>query len=246
MKKCIEALNNRSHYVPFQDSKLTMLLSAGLGTGKTSVVVCSNSCPSNITETIAALRFGEKCSQIQTNVRNNATILEGVLSNIESEIDSLEAVIRAKERWEVIEEQRTDDLAEEGTVEAALGGVERRLVTVVTGAEDERIRLDELIRRRAELTGCDIVANAYKLNATGFGGKYGKKYLYGKKYDADEELTLENARFQSKTDMSLLPAVVRARGKEWKAGSELEVDQAELEKKAQKAKRSKLVYSGLS
>jgi hypothetical protein len=25
LKKCIEALNNRAHYVPFQDSKLTMV-----------------------------------------------------------------------------------------------------------------------------------------------------------------------------------------------------------------------------
>lgn len=31
LKKCIESLNNRSSYTPYQDSKLTMLLSQGLG-----------------------------------------------------------------------------------------------------------------------------------------------------------------------------------------------------------------------
>jgi kinesin family protein 5 len=31
LKKCIEALNNRALYTPYQDSKLTMLLSSGLG-----------------------------------------------------------------------------------------------------------------------------------------------------------------------------------------------------------------------
>lgn len=31
LKKCIESLNARSLYTPYQDSKLTMLLSEGLG-----------------------------------------------------------------------------------------------------------------------------------------------------------------------------------------------------------------------
>jgi kinesin family protein 5 len=43
LKKCIECLNNGSSYIPFQDSKLTMLLSEGLGgNSKTSVIVCGS------------------------------------------------------------------------------------------------------------------------------------------------------------------------------------------------------------
>jgi hypothetical protein len=246
LKKCIEALNNGSAYVPYQDSKLTMLLSAGLGTGKTSVVICLNSNPSNISETIATLRFGEKCALIQTDVRNNATIMEGVLATIDQEIERLEATIVAKERWEVVEERRKDELAEEGTMEAAAGGMERRLVTVVTGAEEERRRLDELIKRRAELTGSDFVAQAYKTKAIAFGGKYGDKYSYGKKFDIDEDEAIDNTRFKLKADSAAIPAVIRARGKEWKMGSDLEEDDEKLEQKARKVKRNKLVYSGLS
>ena len=37
-----------------------MLLSAGLAAGKTSVIVCINSDPLHITETIGTLRFGER------------------------------------------------------------------------------------------------------------------------------------------------------------------------------------------
>lgn len=246
LKKCIEALNNNLPYVPYQDSKLTMLLSAGLASGRISVVVCGNSNPSHITETIATLRFGERCAQIEMEVRNNATVLEGVLAQIDSDISDLEAQIVAKERWEVVEERRKDELAEEGTVEAAVGGVERRVVTVLTGAEEERARLDELIKKRAELTGSEIVAKAYKSNVVGFGAKYGKKYTYGSKYDAEADLKSENVRFLEKTAMEKVPVVVRSRGKEWKMGKELESDSKELERKAKTAKRNKLVYSGIS
>ena len=39
LKKCIEALNNDQPYVPYQDSKLTMLLSSGLGDTPALVLV---------------------------------------------------------------------------------------------------------------------------------------------------------------------------------------------------------------
>lgn len=45
LKKCVGALNDsesKSQYVPYGDSKLTLLLSSGLGgDSKTSVVVCT-------------------------------------------------------------------------------------------------------------------------------------------------------------------------------------------------------------
>ena len=44
LKKCIEALNNDQPYVPYQDSKLTMLLSSGLGgNSKTAVLIACSS-----------------------------------------------------------------------------------------------------------------------------------------------------------------------------------------------------------
>jgi hypothetical protein len=243
LKKCIEALNNRQPYVPYQDSKLTMLLSAGLAHGKTSVIICNSSDCNHINETIATLRFGEKCSQIEMEVRNNATVLESMLLNIDAEIKDLEEKIIAKERWEVIQEKRSDPLAEEGTVEAGQGGIEKRSVTVLVGAEEERNRLDELIQQRADLTGSEYVQRAFQTKVIGFGKQATK---YGQRYNPNEELKAENERFQEKVSMESVPVVIRARGKEWKMGKDLEVTQEVLEKKALTMKRNKLVYSGLS
>jgi hypothetical protein len=78
---------------------------------------------------------------IETEVRNNVSMLESVLKKLNSEIHQLEALIREKEVWEVVEERRVDELAEEGTMEASVG-VERKLVTVLRGAERERSMLN--------------------------------------------------------------------------------------------------------
>jgi len=57
-------------------------------------------------ETMAALRFGERCSMIETEARNNATMMAAVLAKIDSDIGELEREIVSKERWEEIEEKR--------------------------------------------------------------------------------------------------------------------------------------------
>jgi kinesin family protein 5 len=101
LKKCIEALNNEASYVPYSDSKLTMLLSTGLGgDSKTSVVVCGNMDTLHAGETMASMRFGERCASVEVEARNNATMLAGVLSDIDRQIGELEEAIRSKERWE--------------------------------------------------------------------------------------------------------------------------------------------------
>lgn len=79
---------------------------------------------------------------IETDVRNNVSMLESVLNKLNTEISSLEEVIKAKEVWEVVEERRVDELAEEGTMEASIGGVERKVITVLRGAEKERALLN--------------------------------------------------------------------------------------------------------
>mmetsp|Transcript_28101 Transcript_28101/g.47512 ORF Transcript_28101/g.47512 Transcript_28101/m.47512 type:complete len:759 (+) Transcript_28101:73-2349(+) len=246
LKKCIEALNSKSSYVPYQDSKLTMLLSAGLATGKTSVIVCINSDPLHIAETIGTLRFGERCAMIETEVRTNVSMLESVLQKLNFEIQNLEELIKQKEVWEVVEEHRVDELAEEGTMEASLN-VERKLVTVLRGAEAERSKLNDLLLQRAELTGSDAVAAV--LNTSGistFGGRYDKNLDYGVKYDADKDMTEDNSRFLKKIDKSNVAAVVRAKGAEWRTGEDLDISPEALERKAKLVKRNRLVYSGLS
>jgi hypothetical protein len=78
---------------------------------------------------------------IETEVRTNVSMLESVLQKLSAEIQSLEALIKEKEVWEVVEERRVDELAEEGTMEASIGP-ERKLVTVLRGAEKERSLLN--------------------------------------------------------------------------------------------------------
>ena len=258
LKKCIEALNLKASYVPFQDSKLTMLLSDGLGgDSKTTIIICGSCDSKNSAETMAALRFGEKCALIENEARNQANIIAGLLANLDNEIVALEATIKSKERWEVIDEERRDDLAEEGTIEATQGGKEIKKVTVLVGAESERKHLEKLLLDRLKLIGCqdesddtlELVGNL-KYGAIAFGANKGD-YNLGKKFDVDEDAT-QNQRFDDAVDENNIPSALRAGGAlnmkktvQWKG----EQDSEEVKKKRVakfEKKRAKLVYSGMS
>ena len=226
----------------------------------------------NASETMAAMRFGEQCSLVQTAAVNKANMLASVLQKLNQQIANLENEIKLKERWEMVEEKRTDALAEAGTFEAAIGGVEVKKVSVLIGAEKERLQLESLLRRRSKLTGSerdkiddddnyndkergDKEALLGKENSknkssnsrvNAFGGKYAAQLGFGAAYDVSSEQEL-NARFSNKTDASAIPIVIKSRGKEWKGMDELlKVDPKELEKKAKTVKRNKLVYAGMS
>ena len=76
LQRCIEALIRRDRlraegtavHVPFADSKLTLLLKDALmGGARTTVLVCASLEPRNAVESIASLRFGEACSQIEVS-----------------------------------------------------------------------------------------------------------------------------------------------------------------------------------
>ena len=152
LKKVIEALNNKSSHVPYHYSKLTLLLSDGLGGDcKTSIIVCARMDPEHSSETMSSLRFGERCDLIEMEARNNANLLAAVLAELDGRIETLESTIKRKEKWELREEKRTDELAEEGTFEAALGGVEIKKVYALVGAETERLELEKLLRQRAKV-----------------------------------------------------------------------------------------------
>jgi kinesin family protein 5 len=62
LKQCVEALRKKSNFVPYTDSKLTMMLSSGLGgDSKTAVIVCGAQEQRHGLETIAAMKFGHVC-----------------------------------------------------------------------------------------------------------------------------------------------------------------------------------------
>ena len=247
LKKCIDALNTDSSYVPYQDSKLTMLLSEGLGGNcKTSIIVCAAMDTQHIGETISTLRFGEKCSRVEKDVDNKGSVMEAVLRKIDAEIHALEDLIKEKEKWEVEQRVREDLHALDGTFDAAFAR-EVVKVTVLRGAENERKQLEDLLRKRYELTGRsldEILAGTQ--NVVGFGRDYAEAYGIGRKYDIEIDREAENARFEGSVDVDSLPKVVKEKKAVWRSGAELETDSKKLEEEADKVKRSRLVYAGIS
>ena len=172
LKQCVEALRRKSSFVPYSDSKLTMMLSTGLGgDSKTAVVVCGAQEQRHGTETIAAMKFGQTCRGISNKVVTTSTnMLQELLQTINDRIMECEGNIKKYERWE------------ERAIEHHLdnGEVEIRKVTEVVGAEEYREQLTNLIRQKMELTG-DTTDSLYADSSAieGFGNAH--KYGLGKR-----------------------------------------------------------------
>ena len=162
LKQCVEALRKKKH-VPYGDSKLTMMLSTGLGgDSKTAVIVCGAQEESHGPETIAAMHFGMNCRGISNTVKTNANMLQSLLQNIDNGIAECEQKIKDSERWEEVDDPHNDA---DGNL------IEMRKKTVVVGADEYRLELANLIRQKAELTG-DNVEDLYGDNSgavAGFG-----------------------------------------------------------------------------
>ena len=79
-----------------------MLLSAAIGgDSKATVLICASPENNNAVETLQALRFGEKCRQVENKASTNASAIEDIIAAMDTEIETLETTIRAKERWYV-------------------------------------------------------------------------------------------------------------------------------------------------
>lgn len=172
LKQCVTALRRKKH-VPYSDSKLTMLLSPGLGgDSQTSVIVCGAQEGRHVAETIAAMRFGQVCRGISNTAHANANVVQDLFQKINDGITECEENIKKHERWET----REDNLyGEDGKV------IEVRKKTVVVGAEEWHKRLTSLVRQKMELTGDDI-DNVYAGDTAlvqGFGNAH--EYGMGKK-----------------------------------------------------------------
>jgi hypothetical protein len=188
--------------------------------------------------------------------------MAGVLASLDAQIAALEAEITRKERWELRNEEREDVLAEEGTFEKAMGAVEVKKVYMLVGAESERTQLAELLARRAKFIGSEPLVDeeeettaeggkkpSSRSKVVGFGREYAELYGLGGKFDETAEVDAENARFAKGAVESAVPAAVRAHkgNKTWATGGAIvEEDAAVLERKAQRVKRNRLAYSGIS
>lgn len=180
LKRVIETLHQRSRmaqstpthllpYVPYQDSKLTMLLQEALGgSARTLVVTTATMDASHAAESLQTLRFGETCAQVKHSRRaDQAATVNAALSTISEEIEALQKEIAQKERWETRLVRRQDV----DTVAGAFGEDENKVIreeviptSVLVGAEAERERLELLLQRQAELQGLGeiVVAKDYR------------------------------------------------------------------------------------
>ena len=148
LKKCVHALNQGDSYVPYRDSQLTRLLSSGLGqNARTQIVVCASQNPEHAKESIASLQFAQACSKIESSdrpsVRSTDQLLKDMLDDLDERINNCRKNIRLEERWETEHQERPD----------GEGGIEIRSVSRMVGAEHLNEELEELLRRRADLTG---------------------------------------------------------------------------------------------
>lgn len=127
-----------------------------------------------------------------------------MLADLDRQIAELEATIAQKERWEMREEKREDLLAEEGTFEAAMGGLEVRRVAVLVGAETERRQLEALLSQKAAFQGAPLSepSKQHSRPVIGFGKEYAEMYGLGGRFDEEAEAQAHLSRFEKETDTS--------------------------------------------
>jgi kinesin family protein 5 len=182
LKQCVDALHRREiakregmplPYIPYQDSKLTMLLQEGLGgRAKTTVVCCCSRDDVHAVETFQTLRFGERCAALTSSPEVTEKELMRAIAALDAQIAELEQAIEKKERWEERRVKRVDErhgadveivkaeLISQGRLQEAenvtgdaLTGEEEVVTSVLVGAELERATLEKVLRTRRELLG---------------------------------------------------------------------------------------------
>mmetsp|Transcript_44506 Transcript_44506/g.75714 ORF Transcript_44506/g.75714 Transcript_44506/m.75714 type:complete len:335 (+) Transcript_44506:2-1006(+) len=97
--KVIDALVLRKAHVPYYEAKLTMLLQPALGgTTRTTVLVTASPDGSDASETLHALRFGERCAQVESKALVSATAsMADVLGALDKSIVECEASLQRLE-----------------------------------------------------------------------------------------------------------------------------------------------------
>ena len=249
LKSCVKALNHEDNrFVPYSDSKLTMMLSSGLGgDSKTSVIICVAQEKRHASETVSALNFGRSCRQVSNVIKSSSDFTQNLVRKLDVKILKCEEIIKKKERWEVHEERRQDIITGKGSIETKnLGGIEIRKTTVLVGAEKERRQLNIYLSQRAQLTG-DSIDGTFEGWKVGGEIGFGNSHVYGigKEYIASAN---NPYRFQEKVENCNIPNVVKSMGGTmgWKTGEELIYDVDRSLKKSGKANGNNTVYSNLS
>ena len=173
LKRCIDATHEAQRrrkegkpppHVPYQDSKLTTLLSSALGGDcKTVVFVTASGESQHAAETTQSLRFGEKCASVETRARVGANAHAKAIAKLNERIEKCEEEIKANERWETTRTIRKDERGGDDTEDEVV------LTSKLVGAEDLRIDLEVMLRERDVLSGhlaaAETSAVGAKMNA---------------------------------------------------------------------------------
>lgn len=185
LKKVIKALlikrdeHRGDMRIPYFDNKLTMLLAPCLGksTSRTVVMCCLSLDPDSAYESLQTLRFAEACRNIVTKHKgNDSHVLRLAIEKIDVEIAELEEVIKQKETWKEVREERVDVDTRGG----AFGEDEEKfevkevvVKSVLVGAEKERTQLETLLLRRRTMLGLDSLGKEFreKMEQQADGGK---------------------------------------------------------------------------
>ncbi len=92
----IDALVQQKKHVPYYESKLTMLLQPALGgNSRTTVLVTASPDGADADETLHALRFGERCRQVENRLSSQVTSMADVLRALDDSIKKCEEEIAA-------------------------------------------------------------------------------------------------------------------------------------------------------
>lgn len=143
LKQCINGLNKGHPFIPYHDSKLTQILSSSLGgSSRTTVVVACSMEGRHASESMQALRFGEKCAVVTNESDRQSSSTGLLLAGLDRDIRACREQIKKKERWETRVEERKDVDGDEQVVKSSL-----------VGAEQEGKELARLLEARRQLVG---------------------------------------------------------------------------------------------
>lgn len=135
-------------FVPFRNSKLTMLLQESLsGNSKTVLIAAISPAKSNEEASLSTLRFAQTCKKITTKVHQNVEKRQSVFSGMKDEIEKLRAQLAAGE-WRVGNPDADSDSDESS--DSADSRVERKeLEELRERLAEEKEQIEKWEQRRA-------------------------------------------------------------------------------------------------
>eukprot|EP00927_Polykrikos_kofoidii_P049932 TRINITY_DN43904_c0_g1_i1.p1 TRINITY_DN43904_c0_g1~~TRINITY_DN43904_c0_g1_i1.p1 ORF type:complete len:965 (+),score=139.00 TRINITY_DN43904_c0_g1_i1:92-2986(+) len=96
--RVVDALVQKRTHVPYYESRLTMLLQPALGgKAQTTVVVTASPEDEHGEETVHALRFGERCSQLTNEAQASTASMADVVAALEANIAACERQVASLE-----------------------------------------------------------------------------------------------------------------------------------------------------